>query len=90
MNPIDDILADRKKTHGDFYKVAEVAQALKQIMEEAEIDEELPVLNFAQREALDMIFSKVARILCGDPSNPDHWLDIAGYSTLVFKELMEG
>lgn len=90
MSVIDDILADRKKTHGEFYKVAEVAQALKEVAIEVEADNSLTALDYTQREALDMIFSKIARILCGDPSNPDHWLDIAGYSTLVFKEIMEG
>ena len=34
-----------------------------------------------------MIAHKIGRILAGDPNHIDHWLDIAGYATLVAKEL---
>lgn len=33
-----------------------------------------------------MILNKLARILAS-PNNPDHWMDIAGYATLVYKDL---
>jgi hypothetical protein len=32
-----------------------------------------------------MILNKLNRIL-SSPDNPDHWLDIAGYATLVYEE----
>lgn len=35
-----------------------------------------------QREALDLIATKISRILTGDPFAPDHWDDIAGYAHL--------
>ncbi|WP_257617167.1 hypothetical protein [Campylobacter pinnipediorum] len=34
-----------------------------------------------------MIAHKIARILAGNPNYKDHWDDIAGYATLVSKEL---
>ena len=34
------------------------------------------------REALDMIASKIARILSGDATHVDHWVDIGGYAEL--------
>lgn len=40
-----------------------------------------------QREALEMIAHKIARILGGDPDYIDNWDDIAGYSTLVANRL---
>ena len=40
-----------------------------------------------EQEALDMIFHKIARILNGDPNYADSWHDIAGYATLIDKEL---
>ena len=40
-----------------------------------------------QAEAIDMIFSKLARILNGDPNYADNWIDIAGYATLVADRL---
>ncbi len=33
-----------------------------------------------------MILNKLNRALAS-PENPDHWLDIVGYATLVFEEL---
>jgi hypothetical protein len=44
-------------------------------------------LNYDQREALDMICSKMARIMNGDPNYVDSWEDIAGYATLVANRL---
>jgi len=35
-----------------------------------------------QREALDQIAAKIARILCGDANYADHWHDIASYAQL--------
>ena len=40
-----------------------------------------------QREALEMIAHKIARILNGDPNYADNWIDIAGYATLVANRL---
>jgi hypothetical protein len=34
-------------------------------------------------EALDMILHKIGRIVAGDATFKDHWVDIAGYATLV-------
>ena len=44
-------------------------------------------LNAAQRESLEMICHKIARILNGDPNYIDNWTDIAGYAVLVEQEL---
>jgi hypothetical protein len=44
-------------------------------------------LSPMQREALDMTAHKIGRILAGDPDHKDHWDDIAGYTTLVAREL---
>lgn len=40
-------------------------------------------LTDVQRESIDLIATKLARICCGDPNHRDHWDDIAGYATLV-------
>jgi hypothetical protein len=36
---------------------------------------------------MDMIFSKLARIINGDANHIDSWLDIAGYAKLVSDRL---
>jgi hypothetical protein len=38
------------------------------------------------REALEIDAHKIGRILAGDPDFRDHWLDRAGYATLIARE----
>ena len=79
MSDIEDVLEERGKTHGDFSFVATVAQELKHTLRLAGYAS----LEPWQTEALDMIASKLARILAGNPNEPDHWLDIEGYARLA-------
>jgi len=46
-------------------------------------------LGADQKEALDMIAHKLARIVCGNPAVVDHWHDIGGYVRLVEEELLK-
>ena len=75
------VLEERAKTHGHFCDVARSAQVIKSEINKADH------LELTQIEALDMIASKIARILHGNPNEPDHWLDIEGYARLVRLEL---
>lgn len=77
---IEQILAERGKTHGDFTENGQVMQALKDTVRTCSRWRDL---NPHQREALDMILHKVGRIVCGNPNTKDHWDDIAGYARLV-------
>jgi hypothetical protein len=40
-----------------------------------------------QKECLDMVAHKIARILCGNHNELDHYIDIIGYCTLVLNRL---
>lgn len=82
---INATLEERSKTHGNFKKNAELSQDLKESMR---CGHKWHVLALSQREALDMISSKIARILTGNANEPDHWRDIAGYATLIANDLM--
>lgn len=73
------LLVEREKTHGDFSETAEFAQNIKGIFRIAPAFEKLPA---CQREALDLIATKLARILVGNNMEPDHWKDGAGYFKL--------
>ena len=73
----DPLLNEREKTHGDWSRTAWTAQQIKRMWPASD------KLQPGQREALDMIATKIARIVCGNPNEPDHWRDIAGYATLV-------
>ena len=75
-----DILDERQKTHGDFYLTAMIAQELKVVMRRGKNWREM---DDTEREALEMIATKIGRILSGYPHEVDHWRDIAGYATLI-------
>jgi hypothetical protein len=83
-NSIEKILKEREITHGGFPIKATTIQVFKNIMRGTERWKDL---SFAQQEALDMIMTKVGRILHGNPNEPDHWLDIIGYTKLISDEL---
>jgi hypothetical protein len=75
-----DIIDEREKTHGDYYQVSMMAQELKDAMRRGK---KWRILDDMQRETLEMIASKIGRILSGNPHEVDHWRDIAGYATLI-------
>ena len=85
MADIETTLNQRQQTHGYFPNVAMTSQSIKAAMSAYD---GWDVLNETQREALTVIAQKIARILNGNPNEPDHWHDIAGYATLVEKELI--
>jgi hypothetical protein len=75
---LDEILAERKKTHGEYTDHARATQELKRTIEACRLSE----LTDDQQETLDMIAHKIGRILAGNPEVADHWDDIAGYAKL--------
>lgn len=77
---IQETLAQRAKTHGDFRENGRIMQALKDQMIETV---NWPHLPDEQKEALQMIQHKIGRILSGNSNEPDHWRDISGYATLI-------
>lgn len=81
---IEQTLEERQKTHGNFKTHASVCQVLKGVMRSRD---GWANLEDDQREALEMIAHKIARILNGNPDTRDHWHDIAGYATLVADRL---
>lgn len=78
------LLEERAKTHGDYKLTASVAQRVKAMIRNSPA---YPDMTLIQQESLDMLAAKLARILCGNPHEPDHWRDIVGYATLVLQEL---
>lgn len=75
-----DILDERQKTHGDFDLTAMIAQELKDALRRGKNWREM---DDTEREALEMIATKIGRILSGNPYEVDHWRDIAGYAALI-------
>ena len=83
---VDAILNERASTYGSFESVAGVAQEFKALIHTA-LTDSYKVLEADQVEALDMIASKLGRIICGDSNHVDSWVDIAGYAQLVADRL---
>lgn len=81
---IEATLSERAATHGNFKSHAVISQDLKDVMR---CSENWQALKPYEREALEMIAHKIARVLNGNASFADHWHDIAGYATLVEKTL---
>lgn len=83
---VNEMLAGRESRYGSFEGHAEISQRLKGIIHTYEAVRGCD-LDPDQREALEMIAHKIARILNGDPNYADNWIDIAGYATLVANRL---
>lgn len=80
---VEETLAQRQNTHGDFAVNAEAAQVLKRTV----VAYKTQTLSTVQAEALDNICQKIARIITGNPNHADNWHDIAGYATLAEKAI---
>lgn len=84
MSDINSTLAERGSRYGEFRSHASISQQLKHVL--LCTDPQLS-LNAMQREALEMICHKMARIVNGNPNYADSWRDVAGYASLVVREL---
>lgn len=80
MNQISTTLIERGNRYGSFADHAVLAQSFKRVMESSN---SFPLLAPYHRQALEVIFDKIARILNGDPNYVDNWHDIQGYAKLV-------
>jgi hypothetical protein len=89
MANLEETLEERGKRYGRFTDHAQVTQDLKRVAANHLRSTGL-LLAADQQEALDMIFHKIARIVCGDPNYADSWHDIAGYAKLVEDRLNAG
>ena len=85
MSNVDETLNERHNSYGSFKEVASMARTIKSSF--AMSKNYAATLSPSQKESLDMIASKIARILTGDPNHVDSWHDIAGYATLIADEL---
>jgi hypothetical protein len=85
---VDKILAERGGRYGSFYTQGLITQDLKRMIRRYanEVDTKMAP---DQWEALDMICSKISRIVNGDPDYDDSWVDIAGYAQLIARRLQE-
>lgn len=79
---LEQTLTDRGGAYGDFGQMAVLAQSLKNQLVTVH-------MSAVQREAMQLICTKLARIACGNPNHADSWRDISGYAELVVKFLAQ-
>ena len=82
---ITDTLNDREKKYGSFAANAHIAQGMKNIAKSTNGWYNMPDI---QREAIEMIFNKIARQINGAKNYPDNFHDIAGYAMLAEQEIL--
>jgi len=80
MPAIQETLDERQKTHGSFEGHAKISQRLKDVMKATD---NWAKLSNVQREGLEMVQHKIARLLNGDHMYVDAMRDIVGYAELM-------
>ena len=83
---IETTLSERGTRYGNFPGHACITQDIKTVIQTSPA---YTRMNYAQREALDMIAHKIGRICNGDPDYKDSWVDIEGYAHLVSQDLQD-
>lgn len=82
---IEDTLAERGARYGKFSEHALICQGIKRSMWQHPGWQRLAD---DQKQALETIADKIARMLNGDPNYIDNWHDIIGYAKLVEDRLI--
>lgn len=82
VSGVGKVLDARAEQYGSFMQSADTVVRIKSIMHNAVARNEVHLYP-DQLQALDMIATKISRIVHGNPNHLDSWIDIAGYATLV-------
>jgi hypothetical protein len=83
---VDKTLDARALNYGTFKDGAALMQSIKRTLS-AHAATHGKTFADDQWEALEMIVHKMGRIVNGNPDVTDHWVDIAGYATLIADRL---
>lgn len=81
METVKATIEARHQEYGDYSTQSRIAQQIKCII--FHNTELCRKMSPCQRESLEMIATKISRIVAGNPHNPDSWHDIAGYAQLI-------
>lgn len=82
-----EIVETRSSTHGDYLQSSAYIQRRKAELRATPMWQHLTPV---QKQTLDMIAVKEARILFGAPQEREHWVDIEGYANLVTQRMPVG
>ena len=79
VRPVQALISERHATHGNFADNARISQNLKAMLHG---EDAWAGLKPWQQESLDMICSRMGRILAGNPAHPKHWFGIINFANL--------
>lgn len=82
----DPLLNERENTHGNYVDTAYYTQCLRDTLR---AHSNWQKLSYTQRDALDNIVLKLARIVVGDAAFDGHWEDVIGYAKLGMTNFMQ-
>ena len=85
MKDIKEILTETGSRYGSWDTNSAISQDIKKAMVGGIAWNDLPPY---MKESLELIATKISRILNGDPYYADSWDDIGGYVKLVTDELL--
>jgi hypothetical protein len=81
---VDDTLARRATKYGAYKDISRVTEYLYEALRKEASWDDMPDPH---KVSLFFICNKLARIVVGDANYTDNWHDIAGYASLVEREL---
>lgn len=82
----EEVLKERGSRYGKFFDQATIEQNIKRSFADSP---NWSILKDDARSSLEMIATKISRILQGDPDYVDNWVDMAGYSQLIVNRIKE-
>lgn len=81
---VADTLKERGEQYGSYAVAAGIVQGFKRV---AQSSRQWADMDADQKESIELIFTKLGRILNGNPNHKDSWHDIAGYAQLIERRL---
>lgn len=85
MSEIKKLLDERKAKYGEYRDNARVSQELKATLASGASWHKLSAV---QKETCDMVAQKLCRIVNGDATYEDSWIDIIGYIQLTLDDII--
>lgn len=82
---VEETLKDRNSQYGDYWATAGIAQNIKAVFRSARNWDNITLV---QAESIEMIATKLARILNGGFNQADSFHDIAGYAKLAEDDIL--
>lgn len=81
---VNSVLKERGSRYGAFIDQAAIEQNIKSAFHNSPNWDKLAP---DAKSSLEMIATKISRILLGDPDYADSWVDISGYAQLIVNRI---